>query len=82
MAGKIAGAKLAKAAFKEGEGAGIVEFILNSNEKSGNSVNIATGIINFAYYESLLQDCIRAQVSFMDTGNSIDRKTVMEGLPV
>ena len=82
MAGKIAGAKLAKAAFKEGEGAGIVEFILNSNEKSGNSVNIATGIINFAYYESLLQDCIRAQVSFMDTGNSIDKKTVMEGLPV
>ena len=82
MAGKIAGAKLAKAAFKEGEGAGIVEFILNSNEKSGNSVNIATGIISFAYYESLLQDCIRAQVSFMDTGNSIDKKTVMEGLPV
>ena len=82
MAGKIAGAKLAKAAFKEGEGAGIVEFIMNSNEKPGTTVNIATGIVNFAYYESLLQDCIRAQVSFMDTGNSIDKKTVMEGLPV
>jgi hypothetical protein len=34
------------------------------------------------YYESILQDSVRATVTFADTGNSIDNKTVIEGLPM
>ena len=38
--------------------------------------------MNFTYYESLLQDVVRATVAFTDTGNSVEGKSVMEGLPV
>jgi hypothetical protein len=34
------------------------------------------------YYESILQDSVRATVTFVDTGNAIDGKTVIEGLPL
>jgi hypothetical protein len=34
------------------------------------------------YYESILQDTIRATVTFADTGNAIDDKTALEGLPI
>jgi hypothetical protein len=34
------------------------------------------------YYESILQDSIKATITFADTGNSIDNKTVIEGLPM
>ena len=34
------------------------------------------------YYESILQDTVKAEVTFIDTGNSIDGKSVIEGLPL
>ena len=36
---------------------------------------------NLRYYEGILQDGVKATFVFTDTGNSIDGKTVMEGLP-
>ena len=49
---------------------------------SSRSVNVAGGFIQFRYYESILQDGIKASYSFADAGNSIDGKTVSEGLPL
>ena len=78
----IVGSKAALPAFKKGEGAGVKELNLLSNETSGKSVSITNGLVNFSYYESILQDVVRANVSFTDTGDSVDGKTVMEGLPI
>ena len=49
---------------------------------SSRSVNVAGGFIQFRYYESILQDGIMGSYSFADAGNSIDGKTVSEGLPL
>ena len=78
----LVGSKAALPAFKSGEGAGIRKFNINSNVDPSRNVNIATGVMNFTYYESLLQDVVRATVAFTDTGNSVEGKSVMEGLPV
>jgi len=77
----IVGSKAALPAFREGEGAGVKKLTLKSN-KTNKTVNIVTGLVNFSYYESILQDVVRATVTFTDTGDSVDGKTVMEGLPV
>lgn len=50
--------------------------------KSGRSVSIANGTIRLLYYESILQDTIRATIVFADTGNAIDNKTAVDGLPI
>ena len=81
MPATIVGSKAALPAFKAGEGAGVKQLNLMSN-KGNKTVNIVTGLVNFSYYESILQDVIRASVTFTDTGDSVDGKTVMEGLPV
>ena len=79
---EITGSKAALPAFKEGDGAGIKKLLLQSNEVEGRTVDISTGLLTFSYYESILQDVVRATVTFFDTGDSVDGKTVMEGLPV
>ena len=78
----IVGSKAALPAFREGEGAGVKKLTLTSNEKKGKTVDITTGLMDFSYYESILQDVVRASVTFTDTGDSVDGKSVMEGLPV
>ena len=55
--------------------------IFNRDDPS-RSVVIAGGFIEFRYWESILQDSIKASYSFVDSGNSIDKKTVAEGLPL
>ena len=34
------------------------------------------------YYESILQDAVKAEVIFADTGGAIDGKSAVEGLPL
>ena len=46
------------------------------------SVSVAGGFVELRYYESILQDGIQATFMFSDAGNSIDKKTVSEGLPL
>ena len=82
MAPLIAGAKASLPAFKEGKGAGIQKFNITSNEDTGKSVSILNGIVELRYYESILQDTKRATVAFTDTGESINGKSVVEGLPI
>ena len=77
----IVGSKAALPAFKKGEGAGVKKLSVISNETS-KDVSLINGLKSFSYYESILQDVVRATVSFVDTGDSVDGKTVMEGLPV
>jgi hypothetical protein len=53
-----------------------------SNKDQSKNVSVANGTINLMYYESILQDSVRATVTFADTGNAIDGKNVIEGLPM
>ena len=39
-------------------------------------------LIRFTYYESILQDVIHATITYVDTGNSVDNQTAVEGLPI
>jgi len=53
-----------------------------SNSDSSKSVSIVNGIASLSYTESIMSDTIKMTVSFIDTGNSINNKTVLEGLPL
>jgi hypothetical protein len=53
-----------------------------SNKDPSKTVSVANGTIRLMYYESILQDTIRATVTFADTGNAVDNKTALEGLPI
>ena len=46
------------------------------------TVSVAGGFVEFRYYESILQDAVKATYLFADSGNSIDKKTVQQGLPM
>lgn len=48
----------------------------------GESVDVSSGTISLMYYESILQDTIRATVTFADAGNTINNKTAVDGLPI
>jgi len=56
--------------------------IISSKTDESRKVNVAGGFIEFRYYESILQDGMMGFYVFADTGNSIDKKTVYEGLPL
>ena len=53
-----------------------------SNKDQSKTVSVTNGTIRLMYYESILQDSVKATVTFTDTGNAIDNKTVLEGLPL
>ena len=63
-------------------GGGIESISITSNEDEGKQVSIQDGTAAVLYYESILQDSIRATVTFTDTGGTVDDKTAMEGLPI
>ena len=48
----------------------------------GTFVDVSAGIMELRYYESILQDSPKATYIFADTGNSINKKSVIEGLPL
>ena len=53
-----------------------------SNKDTTKSVDLTSGIVEFKYYESILSDTMRVEFSFVDTGNSIDKKSITESLPL
>ena len=53
-----------------------------SNKQTDKFVDLTNGLVRLMYYESVLQDTIRSEVVFADTGNSVDNKSVLEGLPL
>jgi len=53
-----------------------------STKDPNRSVSVVNGTVQVMYYESLLQDTIVATVLFTDTGDAIDEKSAVEGLPI
>ena len=53
-----------------------------SNSDQSKTVDLSTGVIRLQYWESILQDGIRATVMYGDSGNTIDEKTAIDGLPI
>tara|TARA_B100000287_G_scaffold122444_1_gene114293 strand:- start:2211 stop:3620 length:1410 start_codon:yes stop_codon:yes gene_type:complete len=82
MADKITGARAAQPAIKEGGGGGLEKVDIISNEDETKKVSVVNSVAALLYYESILQDAVRATVTFTDTGGSVDDKTAMEGLPI
>jgi len=60
----------------------VKQAIISNKTDPSRQVNVAGGFIEFRYYESILQDGMMGFYVFADTGNSIDEKTVYEGLPL
>lgn len=67
---------------KSAEPSYIEQLDIVSNEDQSRKVSVLGGIIELQYYESILDDCIRASVKFADAGNTIDNKTARDGLPI
>ena len=64
-------------------GPGFIEQIdITSNQNKSKTVSVVNGTVNLMYYESLLQDHIAAEVTFVDSGGAIDNDTVLSGLPL
>ena len=55
---------------------------IKSNLDESTTINIANGIQKLEFYESILQDSIRATIVFNDSGDSISGKTAVDGLPI
>ena len=66
---------------KSAEPSNIKKLFVYSN-KDQQSVDLGGGTIRLMYYESILQDSIRATVIFADSGKTIKQKTALEGLPI
>ena len=53
-----------------------------SNSDTSKAASLVNGIIRLTYFESILQDSIKASIIFSDAGNAVDGKSVVEGLPL
>ena len=53
-----------------------------SNLDTEKTASLVNGIVRLTYFESILQDSIKASLVFSDAGNAIDEKSVVEGLPL
>ena len=56
--------------------------VVTSNSDTEKTVDLSTGVIRLQYWESILQDGIRATFMYGDSGNTIDDKTAIDGLPI
>lgn len=59
----------------------IKECILTSNDGK-TQIDIVDAITDIYYFESVLQETVRASVFYVDTGKSVNGKTVIDGLPL
>jgi hypothetical protein len=67
---------------KSAEPSYIERFDVSSNKNQSKIVSISNGALRLMYYESILQDTVKISYTFADTGNAIDKKTALEGLPI
>ena len=66
---------------KSAEASNIKQLDIISN-KDDKKVSVAGGTVGLLYYESILQDSVRATLTFADAGNTINNKTALDGLPI
>ena len=52
------------------------------SNKGGKTATLTNGFVQLYYYESILQDSIKADYMYADAGNTINGKSAMEGLPI
>ena len=52
------------------------------SNKGGKPVPLVNGFVQLYYYESILQDSIKADYMYADAGNTVDGKSALEGLPI
>ena len=62
--------------------ANIEKIAIASIVNEGTAVDVSGGIMELRYWESILQDSPKATVIFADSGTSINKKSVIEGLPL
>lgn len=53
-----------------------------TSNSSTDSVSLVNGLVRLQYFESILQDSIKATVIYSDAGDSINGQSVIEGLPL
>ena len=51
-----------------------------TSNSSSDSVSLVNGLVRLQYFESILQDSIKATVIYSDAGDSINGQSVIEGL--
>ena len=73
-------AETAQVPTKAADPAIITKVNIISNKEG--EIDVANGVQSFKFYESILQDSIRATVIFNDSGDSINEKTALDGLPI
>ena len=52
------------------------------SNKGGKTASLTNGFVQLYYHESILQDSIKADFMYADSGNTVDGKSAMEGLPI
>ena len=72
---------------KKSESGNVSGISIVSNKDPGKIVDISGGLTDLYYYESILQETIRVELRYADTGNSVPSQnggttTVLEGLPL
>jgi len=94
MAGQGNKTKKSHLSGKTSEPAFIKKLDIQSNNKDKTDASIVGGTVRLQYWESILQDSIRASVVFTDTGNTLPKRKrkfgigsggkvgVVEGLPI
>ena len=58
------------------------ELTVFSNPTQQDDVSLLGGLVRLQYWESIMQDTIHATVVYSDTGNTIDKKSAVDGLPI
>ena len=71
-----------KVATKSSDPSILEALTIYSNVNPSDTVSLADGILELNYIESIMNDTIKVNLSFVDTGASINDKTVIEGLPL
>ncbi len=66
---------------KGSEAANVSKLTINGNS-GGKSVDLRGGFVQLTYTESIMSDTITAKFTFIDSGASIDGKSVRDGLPL
>lgn len=74
---------------KKGQSSFVTKAEIKSNKDPSKIVSLLGGLetpgprlVRIMYYESILQDTVKAEVMFDDTGGAIDNKSTIEGLPL
>ena len=66
---------------KAAEAGYIKEFTVASNDNKGN-ISMVGGLVNFQYFESIMDNTVKVSAVFNDSGDSINGKTARSGLPI